>query len=106
MIYIIDNTGGQTVIRIEKDRIRKLKKDISRALWYNVITARCLARIAGQYISMCKYVFPAKLLLRNLYRQLAQKEGWDQKISLDPHTRNDLEYFFSVQFHSGMPYML
>ena len=31
--YIIDNTGGQTVIRIEKDRIRKLKKDISRALW-------------------------------------------------------------------------
>ena len=60
-----------------------------------MITARGLARIAGQYISMCKYVFSAKLLLRNLYRQLAQKEGWDQKISLDPHTRNDLEWFFN-----------
>ena len=93
--YIIDNTGDQTVIRIEKDRIRKLKKDISRALRYNVITARGLARIAGQCISMCKCVFPAKLLLRNLYRQLAQKEGWDQKISLDPYTRNDLEWFFN-----------
>ena len=26
--YIIDNTGDQTVIRIEKDRIRKLKKTL------------------------------------------------------------------------------
>ena len=37
IVYIIDTMGEQTVIRIEKDRIRKLKKDISRALRYNVI---------------------------------------------------------------------
>ena len=93
--YIIDNTGEQTVIKIEKDRIRKLKKDISRALRYKVCTARALARIAGQCISMCKCVFPAKLLLRNLYRQLASKESWNQKLTLDPFTCNDLECFFN-----------
>ena len=93
--YIIDNTAAQTVIRIEKDRIRKLKKDISRALRADTISARGLARIAGQCISMCKCVFPAKLLLRNLYRQLANKSGWEQKLVLDPYTRNDLEWFFN-----------
>ena len=67
--YIIDNTDEQTLIKIAKDRIGKLKKDISRALRYKVCTARALARIAGQFISMCKCVFHAKLLLRNLYRQ-------------------------------------
>ena len=93
--YIIDNTAAQTVIRIEKDRIRKLKIDISRALRADTISARGLARIAGQCISMCKCVFPAKLLLRNLYRQLANKSGWEQKLVLDPYTRNDLECFFN-----------
>ena len=44
---------------------------------------------------MCKCVFPAKLLLRNLYRQLASKESWNQKLTLDPFTCNDLECFFN-----------
>ena len=73
MIYIIDNTGGQTVIRIEKDWIRKLKKDISRALWYNVITARDLVRIAGQCISMCKCVFPVKTFIKKPLQTVSPK---------------------------------
>ena len=38
-----------------------------------------------------KVCFPAKLLLRNLYRQLASKNSWNQKLILDPFTCNDLE---------------
>ena len=65
--YIEDNTDEQTVLRIAKDRIRKLKKDISRALRSSVITARALVRIAGQFLSMYKCVFLEKLLLKSLY---------------------------------------
>lgn len=93
--YIIDNTGDKTVIKITQERIRKLKKDISRALRLGEVTARGLARIGGQCVSMCKCIFPAKLLLRNLYRQLAKRSSWSQKITLDLYTRNDLEWFFS-----------
>ena len=65
--------GEQTVIRIEKDRIRKLKKDISRALRYNVITARGLARIAGQYIAMCKCVFSCKTFIKKPLQRVSPK---------------------------------
>ncbi len=92
--YIIDNTGDNSVIRVCPDRVRTLKKDISRALRNNVVTARALARIAGQCVSMSKCVLPAKLLLRNTYRLLATKTHWAQLLSIDPYTRNDLQWWF------------
>ena len=93
--YVIDNTGETTVIKVNQERIRKLKKEVSRALRSGTVTARGLARIAGQCISMCKCIFPAKLLLRNLYRQLSKRSSWSEKITLDEYTRNDLEWFFN-----------
>ena len=93
--YIIDNTDKQTVIRIAKDRIRKLKKDIVEP--YVIKYAHLeLWRVLRDSVFRCVSVFsPAKLLLRNLHRQLASKESWDQKFTLDPFTCNDLECFFN-----------
>lgn len=91
--YIIDNTGLHTVIRISSDRIRTLN-DISRALRHNSVTARGLARIAGECVSMSKCIIPAKLLLRNAYRLLATRSNWAQVLTLDEFTRNDLQWWF------------
>lgn len=52
--HIIDKRGNKTVITITKERVRSLKKDTSRALRFGETTARGLARIAGQCVSMCK----------------------------------------------------
>ena len=93
--YVIDNTGETTAIKVTQERTRKLKKEVSRALRSGTVTARGLARIAGQCISMCKCIFPAKLLLRNLYRLLSKRSSWSEEITLDEYTRNDLEWFFT-----------
>ena len=92
--YIIDNCGKQTVIKINKDRIRSVRKEISRALRKGQATARSLARIAGQCISMAKCVLPAKLLLRNLYRLLSTRISWQQWLDIDESTQADLQWWF------------
>ena len=49
IVYLIDNRSEKTIIKIPKDRIRKVRKDI---LTRGVATARALARVAGQFVSM------------------------------------------------------
>lgn len=94
--YLIDNSGEKTVVKIPKDRIRKVKKDIKRCLNNNFISARGLARIAGQCVSMCKCVLPAKLLLRNLYRLLNTKNSWSDILYLDKASTSDLIWWINV----------
>ena len=48
--------GCRTVIKVILDRIRKIRKDIGRVLRNQSVTARGLARIAGQCVSMSKCV--------------------------------------------------
>ena len=67
--YIIStvNDNGHVWIRIPMGRISIVKHDINIAIKKRFVTARALARICGQYISMAKAILLAKLLLRNLY---------------------------------------
>ena len=92
--YVIDNTGSRTVIKVTPDRIRKVRKDIGRVLKHQSVTARGLARIAGQCVSMSKCVLPAKLLLRNVYRLLKTRLSWRDVLNLDNCTNNDLRWWF------------
>ncbi|GFN75445.1 transposon tf2-9 polyprotein [Plakobranchus ocellatus] len=62
-------------------------------------TARALARIAGQCISMTKAVIPAKLLLRNLYRCIKQKSTWQDNLVIDKATERDLTWWWSALDH-------
>lgn len=87
---ISTNAGTFPVLSIPAERIRKVRKDIRRILTNGKASARCLARIAGQCISMAKAVLPAKLLLRNLYRLLRQKTSWETILWLDMATMKDL----------------
>ena len=93
--YLIDNTGEKPIIKIPRNRITRLRKDITRCLKKETVSARALARIGGQCVSMYKCVFPAKLQLRNLYRLLASKKSWSDTLLLDIGTKDDLNWWKS-----------
>ena len=44
---------------------------------------------------MTKAVFPAKLLLRNLYRVLRSRTSWQDELVLDEPAREDLRWWYS-----------
>jgi hypothetical protein len=90
---ILTNVGHFPVLRIPSERICKVRKDIRRILTNGKASARCLARIAGQCVSMAKAVLPAKLLLRNLYRLISQKTAWEEILWLDMATIKDLNWW-------------
>ena len=87
------NTAVVPEIKIPQDRIRHLKRDIRRALNSATISAKSLARIAGQCISMSLAVIPGKLLLRNTYRLLAKRKSWEDRIIIDLETQRDLNWW-------------
>ena len=93
--YIVDTkkVDDSVFISIPSDRIKKLKRDIRRTLNKGCVSARSLARITGQCVSMAKAVLPAKLLLRNLYRLLQTKLSWRDSLVLDGPSRLDLEWW-------------
>ena len=45
---------------------------------------------------MTKAVIPAKLLLRNLYRNLATKSNWDSDVYIDRYCEEDLRWWLSA----------
>jgi len=99
--YILNtvNSDGNVWISIPAARIRKLRRDITRALSKGCLTARALARIAGQCISMAKAVLPAKLLLRNIYRLLRKRASWQDILPFDSGVISDLEWWYSALLH-------
>ena len=90
--YIIQTTKEKDTVWlfIPKDRVAKVKHDIRRVVKAKKVSARGLARIAGQIVAMCKVLIPAKLLLRNAYRLLKTKCSWQDKLTLDAPTIADL----------------
>ena len=84
---------GCPTLAIPAERIRKARKDIRRIRRQGRATAKGLARIAGQLISMAKAILPAKLLLRNLYRLLKSRRSWEDILYLDLPTQQDLAWW-------------
>jgi ribonuclease HI len=101
------STDGQPMLKIPNARIRKLKRSLAGILQKTHATARLLARIAGQCISMTKAIVPGKLLLRNLYRLLAKKKAWDEILEIDQATRQDLLWWEqAVHTWNGTPILV
>ena len=101
--YTIDNSAEHTVIKIPRERIYKLRKDIHRVLIQGYCSARVLARIAGKCVAMTKVIIPSKLMLRNIYRLLATRQHWQQILHLDPSSVSDLEWWYtSIQRWNGL----
>ena len=83
-------------ISIPRDRITKVKKDIRRALKAGKVSARFLACIAGQLISMTKAILPTKLILRNVYRLLGTKKDWKDTLYISKAVQHDLNWWLEA----------
>ena len=104
--YVINSSGdkGVPIISVPIERIRRLRKDIRRALCQPSVSARMLARIAGQCISMTKAVLPGKILLRNVYSVLASKSSWEDSLQLSESCIADLRWWLdSLSDWNGAP---
>ncbi len=98
------NSDNLLWLFIPKSRVKKLRHDISRALRSGKISARGLARIAGQCVSMIKAILPGKLLLRNVYRLLKTRKTWQDTLVLDQGTIQDLNWWKEAPNHwNGLP---
>jgi ribonuclease HI len=96
--YIVDSVGKTNVpeIRVPNYKLKKLSKDIRRALDKKTITARHLARIIGQCSAMCRAIFPGKLQLRNAYRLLRSKLNWESTLYWTDSVIQDLKWWMTA----------
>ena len=76
--------------------MQKLKRCIRYCLKQKRVSARSLARVMGQCISMTKAIVPSKLLLRNVFRVLKTRRSWDNMIIIDPPTEKDLHWWLEA----------
>ena len=96
--YILktSNVDGKVWVHVPTSRICKVRRDIKRVLGAGCATARSIARIAGQCISMCKVILPCKLLLQNLYRLLKTKTTWQDVLVIDIGSMKDLDWWLEA----------
>lgn len=95
-VHSVGNKGPW--IQVLPEKVRKLKKVLRYTLnrFDRCVSARCLARIAGQCIAMMRAVLPAKLLLRNVYRTLSNKKSWEDKLWLNEQCVQDLNWWLGA----------
>ena len=83
-------------IQVTQKKLHKLRRHLSVAIKAKTVQARFLAKIGGECIAMMKAILPAKLLLRNLYRNLAKKHSWDSELEIEESCRTDLIWWFEA----------
>lgn len=94
--FVLDTTSQDGIprLKVPYTRIRKVRKDMTRLLQSGYVSARRLAVVLGQCVSMARAILPAKLMLRNAYSLLAKRRDWDSKsLIVDPATRKDLRWW-------------
>ncbi len=93
--YTIETSNPDNTVHlsIPKQRITRLKHDIKLCLKKGRCSARKLASIAGQCISMTRVIVPGKLMLRNIYRLLRQRSSWQHYLDLDSGSILDLKWW-------------
>ena len=102
--FIVSTEGEAPIISIPHNRIYKLKKEIKRVLSKTSVSARTLARVAGQCIAMTKAIIPGKLLLENVYCLLATRSTWEDMLLLNTSATEDLQWWLdSLQNWNGHP---
>ena len=92
---IIENVDGNPILKVPKQKIAKIRKDIKRLLNAGVATARVLAKVTGQCLFICRAVLPGKLMLRNVYRLLKTRITWETKLSITEEVKKDLLWWYS-----------
>ena len=100
--YIVDSSS-EPFVEVPSDKVKRLQKDIRRALSKPVISARILARIAGVCISVVRAVGPGKLMLRGVYRLLKSRSNWGDKLVWSHDALCDLKWWLEeLPFWNGL----
>ena len=92
--FIVSTEREAPIISIPHIRIYKLKRDIKRVLSKTSVSARTLARVAGQCIALTKAIIPGKLL-QNVYQLLATRSTWDDMFRLNTSATEDLQWWLN-----------
>ena len=87
---VIENVDGNPMLKVPKNKLSKIKKDIKRILKYETVSARLLAKITGQCLFISRAVLPGKLMLRNVYRLMKDRKSWDSNLILNEESKRDL----------------
>lgn len=85
--------SGRPVISVVARRLQTLRHDVRRLLNKGQCTARGLARITGQCVSMAWAITPGKLLLRASYRLLSTRTGWESTLQVTTEVREELVWW-------------
>ena len=91
--YTIDNTSQFPIIKVSKNRIIRLKKQIRTVLKKEFVPVRVLAKTAGLCISTAFAVTPGKLFLRHTYRLIASRSSWDDLVGISNDCIQELEWW-------------
>ncbi len=87
-------------IQILSRKIHKVKRLIRAILQQRQrVAVRTLAKFTGQCVAMMKAVLPAPLLLRNIFRLIAQRSSWNDYTALDLPSVQDLEWWQTALQH-------
>lgn len=86
-------------LKVMPEKPRRLKKGFQRVIRKRMASARVIAPIASQCITMAKVIMPAKLCLWSLYRLLRRKNKWRETMVLPGDCLGDLEWWYkNVEF--------
>ena len=100
--YIID-CENEPMLEVPSEKVKKLQKDIRRALKSPFIQSRVLARLAGICISVVRAVGPGKLMLRGVYRLLKSRNSWGDTLTLSSDAIKDLHWWLEeLDFWNGL----
>ena len=94
--YTIDTSGERPVIKAQKEKIIRIKRQIRSLLKKGFATARVIAKTTGLCISVAWAVTPGKLFLRHLFRLLATKTSWNDTLHLNSECVNELLWWIEA----------
>ena len=92
---IVTSSGMWPTLWVATARVQKLRATIRRTLKAGRCSARQLARLLGQCVSMSIAVAYGKLMLRNAYNQLKSRSSWETEIILNEETITDLQWWLN-----------
>ena len=88
---------------VPKFKIEALQGHIQQALSNNLISARNIARITGQVISMSLALGPiARFMTRGLYALLNNRYSWCHRLKVSPEAALELQFWlFNLESYNG-----
>lgn len=92
--FVVDTMTSQSpTLWVAHARIQKLRTALRKLIKAQSCSARSLARVLGQCISMSVAVVYGKIMLRGAYNVLKSRNSWETMVNLDSLALEDLNWW-------------